>query len=55
MGEGGGMNHARLVIWNPDAYEPAKVREAAVYILGSLGARPEDVHQAALLLASGKY
>jgi len=41
---------AKLIIWNPDAYTRAQVREAAVYILGALSARREDIDQAALVL-----
>lgn len=41
---------AKLIIWNPRAYDKAKVREAAIYILGTTGARREDVDQATNLL-----
>ena len=41
---------AKLIIWNPDAYDRATVRNAAVWILGNLGARREDVDQATSLL-----
>lgn len=35
---------AKMIIWNPDAYEPSEVRQAAV------NARAEDLHQAWNLL-----
>jgi hypothetical protein len=37
---------ARLIVRNSAAYPAAKVREAAVFILGSLSATAEDVHDA---------
>ncbi len=42
------MNYtqAKLRIWNPDAYSKDEVRKAAVYIIGTIGARKEDLHQA---------
>lgn len=46
------MNYARakLIIWNPEAYDRATVRAAAIWILGKLGARREDISQASSLL-----
>ena len=46
------MTHARakLIIWNPKAYEPALVRKAAVWTLGDLNAKQEDIDQASNLL-----
>ena len=41
---------AKLRIWNPDAYPRKEVREAAVWILGTMSARREDIDQATLLL-----
>ena len=41
---------AKLVIWNPAAYPKADVRAAAVFILGTIGARREDVDQATNLI-----
>ncbi len=41
---------AKLIIWNPDSYSRAKVREAAIFILSHLGARREDVDAATNLL-----
>lgn len=41
---------AKLRVWNPDAYSRAQVTEAATFILGTLGARREDVDQATNLL-----
>jgi hypothetical protein len=45
------MNYtrAKLIIWNPDAYERDQVREAALYIVSQLHARREDLDQAALV------
>ena len=42
---------AKLIIWNPDAYEPTDVRQAAVYVLGTLGAQQEDIDAASWLLS----
>ncbi len=44
------MTKARLIIWNPDAYATNVVREAAVFILGSLNSRREDIDQAILVI-----
>ena len=46
------MNYtqAKLIIWNPNAYDRAKVRAAVVFILGCLSARREDLDQAAALV-----
>lgn len=41
---------ARLIIWNTASYDRAQIVEAVVYVLGSLGARREDVDQATMLL-----
>ena len=41
---------AKMRIWNPDAYTAKEVREAAVFILGTMGAHQEDIDQASLLL-----
>ena len=41
---------AKLIIWNHRAYDKAKVREAAVFILGTINARREDMDQATNLL-----
>lgn len=42
------MNYAqaRLRIWNPAVYSKEEVRRAAVFIIGTIGARKEDLHQA---------
>lgn len=46
------MNYtkAKLIIWNPDAYSRAQVKDAAIYILGTMCAASEDLDQASLLL-----
>jgi len=41
---------ARLVIWNPMNYPRAKVRKACIVILGTLGARAEDISRATWLV-----
>jgi len=41
---------AKMIIWNPQSYPREQVREAAIFILGTLNARREDVDQATLLL-----
>ncbi len=41
---------ARMIIWNADAYTRIEVRQAAVYILGTMKAAREDVDQATLLI-----
>jgi len=41
---------ARMIIWNPDAYTAKQVREAAVWMLGCMNARREDLDQAALFI-----
>jgi len=38
---------ARLIIWNPEAYDRASVTEASFFILSSLSATREDISQAA--------
>lgn len=43
-------SRARLIIWNPDAYEVSEVREAATFILGYMTATAEEVWQAAAVL-----
>lgn len=40
---------ARMVIWNPAAYDSKRVRQAAVFILGAIFATQEDIQQAASL------
>lgn len=37
---------AKLIIWNPAAYDRAKVRAAVVFILGCITARREDIDRA---------
>jgi hypothetical protein len=37
---------AKLIIWNHETYSVAEVREAAIFILATLNARPEDIDQA---------
>lgn len=44
------FTQAKLIIWNPKAYDLAMVRIAAVLILCSLRAGREDLDQAALVL-----
>ena len=46
-------DHAKMVIWNPEAYDKAKRKEAALIILSNLTAKSEDVQQASYLAASG--
>ncbi len=41
---------ARLIIWNPESYSREEVKAAAVWILGWLGARREDIDQASLVV-----
>jgi hypothetical protein len=41
---------AKLIIWNSGAYSRIEVKVAAVYILGSMKARQEDIHQASLVI-----
>lgn len=41
---------ALLIIRNPDCYPAARVNEAAVFVLGSLDSRPEDLAQAAVVI-----
>jgi hypothetical protein len=41
---------AKLIIWNSSAYPKTQVRAAAAFILGSIKAQREDIHQAALVL-----
>jgi hypothetical protein len=40
---------AKMTIWNPDTYTDAEVREAAAFVLGTIGAKDEDCHQAAFV------
>lgn len=40
---------AKLIVWNADAYTREQVRQAAVFVLGSLGASQEDVDQACMV------
>lgn len=41
---------AKLIIWNPAAYDKARVRAAVVFILGCMTARREDLDQASNLI-----
>lgn len=41
---------ALLIIRNPGCYPAARVNEAAVFVLGSLDSRPEDLAQAAVVI-----
>lgn len=41
---------AKLIIWNPATYSRQEIRTAAVFVLSLLGAKAEDVQQAASLL-----
>lgn len=41
---------AKLIIWNPAAYSRDEVQKAAIWVLGKVGARREDVDQATNLL-----
>ncbi len=41
---------AKLIIRNPAAYTKAEVRKAAIWILGTISARREDVDQATNLV-----
>lgn len=47
-------NQAKLRVWNNEAYSAEQVREAAIYILGSLSAKAEDVQQASSIIAFRK-
>ena len=40
------MIFALLIIWNPAKYTAPEIREAAAFILGTLGAHQEDIDQA---------
>ena len=44
---------AKMRIWNPECYTKEQLREAIVFILGTMGARHEDIDQASLLIACG--
>lgn len=44
------MTRALLIIRNAECYPVKMVREAAIYVLGSLSAKSEDVLQASSLL-----
>lgn len=41
---------AKMTIWNPDTYEPAQVRDAAIFIQSRLDAKEEDLQQASFVL-----
>lgn len=41
---------AKLIIWNNESYSKKEVREAAIFILGTLKAHKEDIDQAINLL-----
>jgi hypothetical protein len=43
-------NQAKMIIWNPDAYDAKTLRQAVLFILSSLSAKREDVDQASLLV-----
>ena len=45
------LTRARLIVRNPAAYPTAKVREAATWLLSSMSATAEDVHDASYALA----
>jgi hypothetical protein len=45
---------AKLIVWNHAAYEAKQVREAAIFIMGRIGAHDEDVSQAIMLAAGLK-
>jgi hypothetical protein len=47
------ITRARLIVRNRLAYAPQKVREAAVWLLGSLGATAEDVQYASTAITIG--
>lgn len=41
---------SKMIIWNPEAYSAGDVRKAAVWMLGCLTARREDLDQAILVI-----
>jgi hypothetical protein len=43
-------SQAKMIVWNYKTYNAAKVREAAVFILGTLDAKAEDFDQATHVL-----
>jgi len=47
------LTKAQLIVRNRLAYEPREVREAAVWLLGSLSATDEDVRDASHAIAVG--
>lgn len=47
------ITRARLIVRNRLAYAPSRVREAAVWLLGSLSATEEDVLTASEAIAIG--
>jgi hypothetical protein len=47
------LTRARLIVRNRLAYAPREVREAAVWLLGSLSATSEDVQDASAAIAIG--
>lgn len=40
------MTIAKMRIWNPEAYSPAALKEAVLFVLANLDASDEDVTQA---------
>jgi hypothetical protein len=47
------LTRARLIVRNRLAYLPREVREAAVWLLGSLSATAQDMHDASHAIAIG--
>jgi hypothetical protein len=47
------ITRARLIVRNRLAYAPSVVREAAVWLLGSMAATAEDIHDASHAIAIG--
>lgn len=47
------LSRARLIVHNRLAYRPSEVREAAVWLLGSLSATQEDLNTASRAIAIG--
>lgn len=45
------ITRARLIVRNPETYTRDQVREAAIWILGSLAATSEDVNDASACLS----
>lgn len=44
------LTRARLIVRNPASYDPITIRTAAVWLLGSMSATDEDIHDASYAL-----